>query len=78
MLYRNICTVCHAADPAQPGVLGPAIAGASRELLEAKLLRGEYPPGHTPARDTQQMPKFSYLEPQIAVIAAYLAVEEGR
>ncbi len=73
MIYRNVCTVCHAADPMQPGYLGPAIAGASRELVESKVLRGEYPPGHTPAQNTQQMPQFSYLEPQIGDIAAFLA-----
>ncbi len=72
-IYRNICVVCHNADPNQPGPLGPGIAGASRELLEAKLLRGEYPAGYTPQRDTQQMPRFEYLEPTLEDIAAFLA-----
>ena len=72
-IYRNICVVCHNADPSLSGPLGPAIAGASRELLEAKLLRGEYPAGYTPQRDTQQMPRFEYLEPTLEDIAAFLA-----
>jgi mono/diheme cytochrome c family protein len=72
-IYRNICLVCHNADPNKPGAVGPAIAGASRELLEAKLLRGEYPPGYTPQRSTQQMPRFEFLEPNIDDIAAFLA-----
>jgi len=72
-IYRNICVVCHHANPIQDGPLGPAIAGASRELLEAKLLRGEYPAGYTPQRDTQQMPRFEYLEPTLDDIAAFLA-----
>jgi mono/diheme cytochrome c family protein len=72
-IYRNICLVCHNADPNQPGSAGPAIAGASRELLEARLLRGEYPAGYTPQRSTQQMPRFEFLEPNIDDIAAYLA-----
>ena len=72
-IYRNICVVCHNADPNQPGPLGPENAGASRELLEAKLLRGEYPAGYTPQRNTQQMPRFEFLEPNLDDIAAFLA-----
>ena len=72
-IYRNICVVCHNADPNQAGPLGPANAGASRELLEAKLLRGEYPAGYTPQRNTQQMPRFEFLEPNLDDIAAFLA-----
>jgi mono/diheme cytochrome c family protein len=77
MIYRNICTVCHNADPSLDGSIGPAIANSSRELLEAKLLRGEYPSGHTPKRDTQQMPRFEYLEPNLGEIAAFLASRGG-
>ena len=72
-IYRNICVVCHNADPTQPGSVGPANAGASRELLEAKLLRGEYPTGYTPQRNTQQMPRFEFLEPNLDDIEAFLA-----
>ena len=73
MIYRNVCVVCHNADPNEPGVLGPPIAQATRALLEAKVLRGEYPAGHAPARDTQQMPQFAYLEPNLGDIEAYIA-----
>ena len=77
LIYRNVCTVCHNANPDLHGTIGPAIGSASRELLEAKLLRGEYPSGHTPKRDTQQMPRFEYLEPNLGEIAAFLASGEG-
>jgi mono/diheme cytochrome c family protein len=73
MVYRNICVVCHNADPSEEGTLGPAIAHASRELLEAKVVRGEYPAGHTPARDTHQMPQFEYLEPNLDDLTAFIA-----
>ena len=72
-IYRNVCVVCHNADPNQAGALGPEIAGTSRELLEAKLLRGEYPSGYTPKRNTQQMPRFEFLKPNLDDIAAFLA-----
>jgi mono/diheme cytochrome c family protein len=72
-IYRNICVVCHNPNSNQPGPLGPAIAGSSRELLEARLLRGEYPAGYTPQRNTQQMPRFEFLEPNLDDIVAFLA-----
>ena len=77
LIYRNVCTVCHNADPSLDGAIGPAIGSASRELLEAKLLRGEYPSGHTPKRATQQMPRFEYLEPNLGELAAFLASRGG-
>ncbi len=76
-IYRNICVACHNPNPNQPGALGPVIAGASRELLEARLLRGEYPTGYTPQRNTQQMPRFEFLEPNLDDIAAFLAGRRG-
>ena len=71
-IYQNVCIACHNADPTQPGSLGPPLAGASQVLLEAKLLRGEYPPGYTPARPGQTMPRFEYLKDHIGDLAAYL------
>jgi mono/diheme cytochrome c family protein len=73
LIYRNICVVCHNADPNEEGTLGPAIGQATRALLEAKVLRGEYPDGYTPTRDTHQMPQFEYLEPNLDDIEAFLA-----
>ncbi len=72
--YQNVCIACHNADPSQDGTLGPGIAGASRELLEAKVLRGEYPPGYEPRRPgSATMPPFPYLEERIPDLVAYLA-----
>jgi mono/diheme cytochrome c family protein len=71
-VYVSQCTACHAFDPAQPGPVGPELKGASRDLLEAKVLRGTYPPGYTPKRPTSVMPP----QPQVAVdlpaLATYL------
>ena len=72
-VYANVCLVCHSADPRERGTLGPPVADASFELLEAKVLRGKYPPGYTPKQEGQVMPRFEYLEPKLADVAAYLA-----
>lgn len=72
-IYRNVCATCHAADPNEDGVLGPAIADASEELLYARVVKGEYPPGYTPKRPTSQMVALPHIEPYVPQLAAYLA-----
>ena len=47
-VYLAQCTACHNSDPAQAGPVGPPVKGASRALLETKVVRGSYPPGYTP------------------------------
>jgi mono/diheme cytochrome c family protein len=71
-IYLSSCTACHSADPAQPGPVGPEVKGSSAELLEAKLLRGTYPPGYKPKRPTAVMPPQPQLAPDIPALAAYL------
>jgi mono/diheme cytochrome c family protein len=72
-LFQSNCTACHALDPRQAGPVGPPVAGSSLELLEAKVLRNEYPPGYTPQRDTKAMIPLAHLEPELPALAAYLA-----
>lgn len=77
-VYLSTCAACHNADPNQPGTLGPEIAGSSRELVEARVLRGEYPPGYTPKRTSRAMVPLPHLEHRIDELVAYLSeVAEG-
>jgi len=71
-VYLAQCTACHATDPAQPGPVGPPIKGSSRELLEAKVLRGTYPPGYRPKRPTSVMPPQPHVAKDIPALAAYV------
>ena len=71
-VYLTECIACHNPDPARDGVLGPAIKGASQELLEARVLRAAYPPGYTPKRSTALMPAQPKLAPKIPDLAAFL------
>lgn len=70
--YVANCTVCHNQDPTKDGSIGPAIAGSPRELVEARVLRAEYPPGYTPKRDTKLMPAQPFLKADVPALAAYL------
>ena len=70
--YNANCTACHSMNPAQDGALGPAVAGASEELLYARVMRGEYPPNYAPKRNSRVMVPLPHLERQIPVLADYL------
>lgn len=72
-VYAANCTFCHAANPAQVAPVGPAIAGSSRELIEARILHASYPIGYSPQRTTHIMPAMPFLAKDIDALAAYLA-----
>jgi mono/diheme cytochrome c family protein len=72
LIFVAQCTQCHATDPAQAGPVGPPVKGVSTALLEAKIVRGEYPAGYTPKRPTRVMPATPSLAPEIPALAAYL------
>ena len=71
-VYQTQCIACHSTDPAQPGSLGPPLKGSSRELLEAKVLQGTYPPGYTPKRPTKLMTPLPAAAGDIGALAEYL------
>ena len=70
--YLANCIACHNADPAKEGTLGPPIAGSSLALVEARVMRAEYPPGYTPKRPSSLMPAQPYLKKDVPDLAAYL------
>jgi len=72
-IYKTICSACHGPDPNKDGPLGPSIAGSAKDLIEARVLRGQYPPGYKPKRDTKTMPPFPQYKDNIEDITAYLA-----
>jgi mono/diheme cytochrome c family protein len=76
-IYRKVCQQCHNPDPRVDGTGGtvpsPAIADASLELVEGRVLRGEYPAGYKPKRDTKLMPPRTELAAEIPALHAFLA-----
>ena len=70
--YQANCIACHNPDPTKVGSVGPAIAGSPPELVRARVLRAEYPPGYTPQRDTHLMPAQPFLASEVDGLAAYL------
>lgn len=71
-VYETNCTACHHPDPRLDGTLGPALAGSPKDLVEARVIRGEYPPGYTPKRETRLMVPLPHLAPYVDDIALYL------
>ncbi|OQW54266.1 MAG: hypothetical protein A4S09_06095 [Proteobacteria bacterium SG_bin7] len=70
--YSSSCTACHNPDPKKPGSIGPEVYGSTRELLEARVLRAEYPQGYKPKRATKSMAALPHLKNDIDALAAYL------
>jgi mono/diheme cytochrome c family protein len=71
-VYNANCIACHSLDPTKDGALGPAVAGSSLALLDARVLRAEYPEGYEAKRPTRVMIALPHLEPRLIELAAYL------
>jgi len=71
-VYLAQCISCHNPDPSKAGSLAPPIKGASRELLEARVVRGIYPPGYRPKRESAIMQPMPHLASAIPDLAAFL------
>lgn len=71
-VYQSQCITCHHPDPAQAGAVGPAVKGSTRELVEAKVLRGAYPPGYAPKRPTAVMQPMPQLADSVPALTEYL------
>jgi mono/diheme cytochrome c family protein len=71
-IWLSQCVACHNADPAKDGPIGPAVKGASRDLLEARVVQGTYPPGYKPKRESKVMPPRPDLVASIPDLTAYL------
>ena len=71
-IWLGQCVACHTPDPSKDGPIGPAVKGASKELLDARVVHGTYPPGYKPKRETKVMPPRPDLVANIPDLAAYL------
>ena len=58
--------------PSGNGPIGPAVKGSSRELIEARVVRGVYPPGYTPKRPSAVMQPMPHLAGSVDDLTAYL------
>jgi mono/diheme cytochrome c family protein len=72
-VYLANCIACHNPDPAKNGVIGPAIAGSSLELLKARVLEAKYPPGYKPKRESNSMAPLPHLKADLPALQAFLA-----
>jgi len=71
-MFMSHCIACHNVDPSRDGSLGPAIKGSSLELVQARVMRGEYPPGYTPKRTSHIMVKLPITEEDVEKIHKFL------
>ena len=71
-IYVAHCAVCHSQDPAKDGPVGPAVKGAGPELVELRVVKGAYPSGYKPKRDSKVMPPRPDLAGSVPDLIAYL------
>jgi len=71
-VYLSACSVCHNVDPTREGSIGPAIFGSSLQLLERRVIFGDYPPAYTPKRQSKAMVALPHLKDQVPALYAYL------
>ena len=71
--YLSNCTACHNINPVEKGSLGPAIAGSSAALVEARVVYGKYPPGYSPKANSRLMVAMPYLRSHVEALSVYLA-----
>jgi len=71
-LYATHCIACHNMNPKLDGAVGPATFAPSLELLQRRILHGDYPAGYTPKRATHIMPVLPFMKDDIPALHAYL------
>ncbi len=71
-VYQLNCVACHGADPKVDGPVGPSIAGSSKELIEARVMRTQYPDDYKPKRTSHTMVALPHLQNEIPALHAYL------
>ena len=68
------CASCHNfRNPFERGIQGPDVARSSRELLEARIMRAEYPPDYTPKQAGNTMAKLPQYKDRIDDLFAFLS-----
>jgi mono/diheme cytochrome c family protein len=71
-VYMTVCITCHNPDPKFDGSIGPANYGSSLELLRTKVVKGSYPDGYKPKRNTKLMPSFEEHSKDIEALHVFL------
>ena len=71
-VYFAHCIACHHVDPAKSGPIGPELKGSPRALVDARVLRVEYPPGYQPKRSTTLMKPMPELAGDIDALVEFL------
>lgn len=71
-VFATNCTACHSSDPSKDGSLGPALSGSTLELLERRVVFGDYPKGYQPKRATKIMPAMAHLKNEVPALYQYL------
>ena len=71
-VYFVHCASCHNHNPKKPGSIGPAVYGASIDVLTQKIVSGKYPENYRPKRPSKIMPSMPHLNKEISNLYAFI------
>lgn len=71
--YQANCIACHNQDPAKDGSIGPSVAASSLELIERRVVVGDYPDGYKPKRSSRAMVALPHLRGDVEALHKYLS-----
>ena len=71
-VYFVHCASCHNLNPKKPGSIGPAVYGASIDVLIQKIVSGKYPENYRPKRTSKIMPLMPHLNKEISNLHAFI------
>lgn len=72
-IYAIHCTSCHNANPKLDGAIGPSVVPSSLQLLERRVVYGDYPVDYKPKRQSRIMVALPHLKNEVEALHAYLS-----
>ena len=72
MVYFAYCVSCHNNNPKKTGSIGPAVYGASIDVLAQKIVFGKYPENYSPKITSKIMPLMPHLKKEISNLHAFI------
>ena len=72
IVYFANCVSCHNNNPKKTGSIGPAVYGASIDVLTQKIVYGKYPENYRPKRTSKIMPLMPHLNKDISNLHVFI------
>ena len=72
IVYFANCVSCHNNNPKKTGSIGPAVYGASIDVLAQKIVFGKFPENYSAKRTSKIMPLMPHLKKEISNLHVFI------